>query len=107
MLPENHNDQQPEQQLEQQQALQTPEIGVRRSTRIIRPHERYSPSLYYVLLSDSGETECYEEAVQVETRKKWEQAMKEDMDSLAHKENWDLVRLPTGKQHCRINGFTG
>ena len=81
MVLENHNDQQPEQQQQQQQAPQTPKSGVRRSTRISRPPERYSPSLYYTLLTDSGEPECYEEAVQVETTKKWEQAMKEEMES--------------------------
>jgi len=37
MVPKNHNDQQPEQQPQQQQALQTPESGVRRSTRISSP----------------------------------------------------------------------
>eukprot|EP00253_Pinus_taeda_P007037 PITA_07037 len=84
MVLENHNYQHPEQQPQQQQAPQTPESGVRRSTRISRPPEQYSPSLYYVLLTDSGEPECYEEAVQVETKKKWEQAMKEEMDSLEH-----------------------
>jgi len=31
------------------------------------------------------------------TRKKWEQAMKEEMDSLAHNQTWDLVRFPAGK----------
>eukprot|EP00253_Pinus_taeda_P027378 PITA_27378 len=77
MVPENHNDQHLEQQPQQQQAPQTPEGGVRISTRTSKPPERYSPSLYYVLLIDYGELECYEEAVQVETRKKWEQAMKE------------------------------
>ena len=100
---ENHNDQQLEQQEQpkQQHARQTLEIGVRRSTRISRPPEQYSPScspsLYYVLLTDSGELECYEEAVQVETKKKWELAMKEEMGSLVHNQTWDLVRLPTGK----------
>jgi len=39
MVLENHNDQQLEQQPQQQQALQTPESGVRRSTRISRPPE--------------------------------------------------------------------
>ena len=107
MVPKNHNDQQPKQQPQQQQAPQTPESGVRRSTRISRPPERYFPSLYYVLLTDSGEPKCYEEAVQIETRKKWEQAMKEEMDSLAHNQTWDLVKMPMVKQHCRINGFTG
>eukprot|EP00253_Pinus_taeda_P016959 PITA_16959 len=29
--------------------------------------------------------------------KKWEQAMKEEIDSLAHNQTWDLVRLTAGK----------
>eukprot|EP00253_Pinus_taeda_P002566 PITA_02566 len=62
-----------------------------------RPPERYSASLYYVLLTDSGKPECYEEEVQVETRKRWEQAMKEEIESLAHNQTWDIARLPAGK----------
>ena len=83
---ENYNNQQPQQQQppQQQQAPQTLESGVRRSTRISRPPKRYSLSLYYLLLTYSGEPECYEEAMQVESRKKWELAMEEDMDSLMH-----------------------
>ena len=49
----------------------------------------------------------YEETMQVETRKKWEQGMDEEMDSLVRNQTWDLVKLPVGKGHCRINGFTG
>ena len=56
---EDYNNQQPQ----QQQAPQTLESGVRISTRISRPPERNSPSLYYLLLTDSGEPECYEEAM--------------------------------------------
>eukprot|EP00253_Pinus_taeda_P023081 PITA_23081 len=98
-VPENNNNQQPQQQQpsQLQQAPQTPESGVRRSTRISRPPERYSPSLYYLLLTDSVEPECYEEEMQVESRKKWEVAMEEEMDSLMHNQTWDLVRLPAGK----------
>ena len=33
-------------------------------------------------MTDSGELEFYEEAMQVETRKNWEQGMDEEMDSL-------------------------
>jgi hypothetical protein len=40
--------------------------------------------LYYLLLIDSGEPECYEEAMQVDTKKKWEKGMKEEMDSLVN-----------------------
>ena len=35
--------------------------------------------------------------MQVETRKKCELAMKEEMDSLVHNQTWDLVRFPAGK----------
>jgi hypothetical protein len=91
--PENQNVQQQEQQVPQ-----TPASVVRRSTRLSIPPERYSPSLYYLLLTDSGEPECYEEAMQVNTKKKWEQGMKEEMDSLENNQTWDLVQLPAGKR---------
>jgi hypothetical protein len=91
--PENQNVQQQEQQVPQ-----TPASVVRRSTRLSIPPERYSPSLYYLLLTDSGEPECYEEAMQVDTKKKWEQGMKEEMDSLENNQTWDLVQLPVGKR---------
>jgi hypothetical protein len=29
---------------------------------------------------------------------KWEQGMKEEMDSLENKNTWDLVQLPMGKR---------
>jgi len=48
-------------------------------------------------LIDSSEPECYEETMQIETKKKWEQATKEKMDSLVHNQTWDLFRLPAGK----------
>ena len=66
---------------EQQQVSQTTP-NVRRSTRLSRPPEWFSPSLYYLLMTNFGEPECYEEAMQVETRKKWEKGMNEEMDSL-------------------------
>ena len=56
---------------EQQLVPQTP-TSVRRSTR---PLEWFSPSLYYWLMIDSSELECYEEAMKVETKNKWEQGM--------------------------------
>ena len=54
--------------------------------------------MYYLLLTDSGEPECYEETMQVDTKKKWEQGMKEEMDSLENNQTWDLVQFPTGKR---------
>ena len=39
---------------------------VRRSLRTPKPVQRYSPSLHYLLLTDNGKPECYDEAIQVE-----------------------------------------
>jgi hypothetical protein len=49
-VPENQNVQKHDQHVPQ-----TPASVVRISTRLSRPPERYSPSLYYLLLTDSGE----------------------------------------------------
>jgi hypothetical protein len=67
---ENQNVQQQEQQVPQA----TPSV-VRISTRLSTPPKRYSPSLYYLLLIDYGEPKCYEEAMLVDTKKKWDQGM--------------------------------
>ena len=40
-----------------------PVAKVQRSSRNIRPPHRYSPTLNYLLLTDGGELECYNEAL--------------------------------------------
>ena len=47
---------------EQQQEPQTP-ASVIRSTRLSTPPEQFFPSLFYLLMTHSGEPECYEEAM--------------------------------------------
>ena len=42
----------------------------------------------------------------VETRKKWEQGMDEEMDSLVRNQTWDMVKFPTKKRALQINRFT-
>ncbi|KAE8705011.1 Cytochrome P450 84A1 [Hibiscus syriacus] len=74
----------------------TPEL--RRSSRIPKPTQRYSPSLHYLLLTDNGEPECYDEAMQVEDSVKWESSMKDEMDSLWSNQTWELAELPPGKK---------
>ena len=86
-VPKNQNDH----HHQQQQVPQTPASVVKRSTRLSRSPERYSPSLYYALLTDFGELERYEEAMQVETIKRWEEGMEEEMVSLVHNQKWNLV----------------
>ena len=52
-IKENEVTKAPENQ-EQQQVPQTP-TNVRRSTRLSRPPKRFSPSLYYLLMTDFGD----------------------------------------------------
>ena len=49
-------------------------------------------------MTDSGEPKCYEEAMRVENRKKWDQGMNEEMDSLVRNQTQDLVQLATEKR---------
>ena len=49
---------------EQQEVPKTP-TNVRKSTKLSRPPERFSHSLYYLLMTGSSEPECFEEAMQV------------------------------------------
>ncbi|KAE8705427.1 Endomembrane protein 70 protein family isoform 1 [Hibiscus syriacus] len=74
----------------------TPEL--RRSSRIPKPTQRYSPSLHYLLLTNNGEPECYDEAMQVEDSVKWESFKKDEMDSLISNQTWELAELPPGKK---------
>ena len=34
----------------------------------------------------------------VETKRKWEQGMKEEVDALVNNQTWDLVQFPAGKR---------
>ena len=78
--------------------LSTPVVEVRRPSRNIRPPQRYSPILNYLLLTDGGEPECYDEALQDENSSKWELARKDEMDSLLGNQTWELTELPVGKK---------
>ena len=48
----------------------TPVAEVRRSSKNIRSPHRYSPTLNYLLLTDGGEPECYDETLQDENSSK-------------------------------------
>ncbi|WVY97098.1 hypothetical protein V8G54_029249 [Vigna mungo] len=80
--------------------LDTPELSIpthvlRRSSRSHVPNRKY---LNYILLTDEGEPENYEEACQMTDASKWELAMKEEMKSLMSNQTWELVELPVGKK---------
>ena len=72
----------------------------RRSSRTIRAPDRYSPSLHYLLLTDDGEPESFDESLQVDDSIKWEQAMDDEMRSLEKNNTWMLTELPAGRDLC-------
>jgi hypothetical protein len=76
----------------------TPVPEIRRSARIPKPLTRYSPSLHYLLLTDSGEPEHFSEAMQVKDSVKWELAMQDEIKSLQKNKTWVLTELPKGKK---------
>ena len=76
----------------------SPEQVLRRSSRSTRAPDRYSPSLHYLLLTDEGEPESFDEALQVEDSIKWEHAMDDEMRSLEKNDTWVLTELPAGKR---------
>ena len=78
--------------------LSTLVVDVRRSSRNIRPPQRYSLVLNYLLLTEGGELKCYDETLQDENSSKWELAMKDEMDSLLGNQTWELTKLPVGKK---------
>ncbi|KAH9322858.1 hypothetical protein KI387_017497, partial [Taxus chinensis] len=45
--------------------------------------------------------ESFDEAMQIDASKKWEQAMDEEHKSLMENQTWDLVKLPKGKRELQ------
>jgi hypothetical protein len=89
-------DPQPEEPTEQQAPQNpTPMPAPRRSARPHVPNRKY---MNFLLLTDDGEPECYDEACQVEDSSKWELAMKDEMKSLISNKTWELAELPVGKK---------
>lgn len=68
-----------------------------------RPPDRYSPSNYYLLLTDGGEPECYAKAVHNGEKRRWRVSMNDEFTSLLLNSTWELVELPRDKKvlHCK------
>ena len=74
-----------------------PEPQLRRSSRESQPSRRYSPH-EYVMLTDAGEPESYQEAQECEQKEQWLIAMQDEMDALQKNHTYDLVELPEGRK---------
>lgn len=79
---------------------QPEEVPLRRSTRDRQPSTRYTHD-QYVLLTDAGEPECYNEAVSSECKNLWIDAMNDEMESLRENHTFELVKLPKGRKALR------
>ncbi|KAL9273856.1 Retrovirus-related Pol polyprotein from transposon TNT 1-94-like protein, partial [Drosera capensis] len=75
-----------------------PEVPqVRRSDRQHQPSKRY-PSSEYILLTEEGEPETFQEAQAHTEKAKWQIAMQDEMKSLQENGTYELVELPKGRK---------
>ncbi|KAL5838301.1 hypothetical protein ACOSQ3_015470 [Xanthoceras sorbifolium] len=86
---------QPEEPVEQSSLQQSDTPQLRRSSRPHIPNRKY---MNYLLLTDGGEPECYDEACQAADANQWELAMQEEMKSLISNKTYELTKLPMGKK---------
>ena len=54
-----------------------------------------------MLLTDGGEPESYEEAIEDEHKNEWNDAMKDEMESLHANHTFEFVKLPKGKTELK------
>ena len=81
----------------QQPIIDAPESSLRRSSRERIPSSRYSPN-EYVLLTDGGEPESLDEAMESEEKERWFDAMEDEIKSLHDNHTFDLVKLPKDRK---------
>ena len=73
---------------------------LRRSNHEHKPSTKY-PSSEYLLLTDGGEPESFQEAQTHKDRGSWMKAMQEEMESLPKNNTYELVKLPKGRKALR------
>ena len=91
------DDVEPEIEGEQPPQESLPQTPLRRSTREKQPSKKYSSS-EYVMISDQGEPETYQEVLKHENKTEWLKAMKEEMKYLHESHTYDLVKPPKKKK---------
>ena len=81
-----------------QQVISEPQI--RRTNRESCPSSKY-PSSEYVLITDEGEPENFQEVQTHADKVSWIKAMQEEMHSLLKNDTYELVELPKGRKALR------
>ncbi|KAG5549867.1 hypothetical protein RHGRI_014986 [Rhododendron griersonianum] len=74
-----------------------PQPELRRSVRDKQPSRKYSPD-EFVTVTEQGEPESYQEALEHDKKGEWAKAMEDEMKSLLENRTYDLVKLPKGKK---------
>lgn len=73
------------------------EPQLRRSTRECQPSTRY-PSSDYILITNEGEPESFQNVQSCGDKDCWMKAMQEEMNSLKKNDTYELTKLPKGKR---------
>ena len=73
---------------------------MKRSTRERRPSTRY-PISEYIMITEEGEPESFQEVQSHKDKQSWLKAMHEEMNYLNKNKTYDLVELPKGKKVLR------
>ena len=84
---------------EQPVPLEIEEPQVRRSTRKHCPLTRYLSSKY-ILLTDEGEPECFQEVESQKDKQSWMKAMQKEMNSLNKNKTYELVVTKEKLEFC-------
>lgn len=71
---------------------------MRKATQTTRLSGHYHYTMNYLLLTNSGEPEHYEEVKHTDAQVEWESAIGDEMSSLIENKTWDLMKLLEGKQ---------
>lgn len=87
-----------EQMIETHQSDQAPQVI--RSMRVRQQSRRYSPN-EYITLTGEGEPQIFMEAIEMDDKDKWMQAMQEELQSLKENQTYDLVKFPNGRRDLK------
>lgn len=71
---------------------------IKGSSWVRKPNTKYLSHLNHLLLTNSDESEEYNEKVNSSDVVKWEREMKEKSRSLEKNKTWVLAQLPEGKK---------
>ncbi len=70
-------------------------VPIRETARTIKAPERYVPIFAF---AEEGESQSFDETVSGRLKDEWQEAMREEMDTLEQNATYELVELPAGRK---------